>query len=961
MLETKTIDTGYEINSVRELCEDTLPELMLRNPFFNSLIDSIPDIMFCKDTEGIYLDCNTAFAMRAGLAKEKIIGKKDFDIFPLVEAELYHQKDQMTFTHEKHRYDEEWISYPDGRRVLIETRRIPYYGPDGKLTGVIGVGRDITDRKNIEDQSQHMTAKLQQMVAERTVELRKTNLALQREINERKKTEAALRASEERFRSLVETTSDWVWEVDENAVFTYASPKVNALLGYKPDDVIGKKPFDLMPPDEAQRLAKLTDAIIKSREPFAGLENINLCKDGRRVVLETSGVPILDGEGNLLSYRGIARDITDRKRAEETVTESEKKYRTILESIEDAYFELDLSGNMTFFNHAAQRTLKYLPEELLGMNYQRYSNPEAANRMFEIFHDIYGTGKSAKVVDFEIITKDGVIITLEMSASLMRDHDNHPTGFRCLARDVTERKRADEALRESEEKYRSLASTEDSMYLIDRDCRYLFVNEKHLQRLGLSQEEVIARSYGDLHSEGDTRAFTKSVEKVLESGEFLLCEHRSQRDNKYFLRTFTPVRGPGGRTTAVTVVSKDITERKQAEAEHLQLEQRLNRAEKMEALGTLAGGVAHDLNNVMGVLVGYSELLLERIPEGNPLRSYASGILQSSERGATIIQDLLTLGRRGVAVSEVVNLNKVITDYFEAPEFEKLKEYHSYVTFKSDLEENLSNIKGSPVHLEKTFMNLVSNASEAISGQGEVMIRTKSFYIDKPIGGYDDVRKGDYVVLTVSDNGRGISAADIKKIFEPFYTKKVMGRSGTGLGLAVVWGTVKDHDGYIDVQSEDGKGSTFAIYLPATSEELIGDEQKTSPEQYMGRGETILVVDDLKEQREVATSMLTRLGYRVETVSSGEEAIAYLRSNKADLIVLDMIMDPGMHGLETYRRVLTINPKQKAIIVSGFSETNRVKKALELGAGAYVKKPYMLEKIGLAIKGELTKAESPGS
>jgi CheY-like chemotaxis protein len=381
----------------------------------------------------------------------------------------------------------------------------------------------------------------------------------------------------------------------------------------------------------------------------------------------------------------------------------------------------------------------------------------------------------------------------------------------------------------------------------------------------------------------------------------------------------------------------------------------------MEALGTLAGGVAHDLNNVMGVLVGYSELLLERIPEGNPLRSYASGILQSSERGATIIQDLLTLGRRGVAVSEVVNLNKVITDYFEAPEFEKLKEYHSYVTFKSDLEENLSNIKGSPVHLEKTFMNLVSNASEAISGQGEVMIRTKSFYIDKPIGGYDDVRKGDYVVLTVSDNGRGISAADIKKIFEPFYTKKVMGRSGTGLGLAVVWGTVKDHDGYIDVQSEDGKGSTFAIYLPATSEELIGDEQKTSPEQYMGRGETILVVDDLKEQREVATSMLTRLGYRVETVSSGEEAIAYLRSNKADLIVLDMIMDPGMHGLETYRRVLTINPKQKAIIVSGFSETNRVKKALELGAGAYVKKPYMLEKIGLAIKGELTKAESPGS
>jgi CheY-like chemotaxis protein len=309
-----------------------------------------------------------------------------------------------------------------------------------------------------------------------------------------------------------------------------------------------------------------------------------------------------------------------------------------------------------------------------------------------------------------------------------------------------------------------------------------------------------------------------------------------------------------------------------------------------------------------------------------------------------------------VSVSEVVNLNDVIAEYLETPEFEKLKSHHPHVSITADLEKHLFNIKGSPVHLGKTIMNLVSNASEAISGQGDVIIHTENRYIHKPIHGYDDVQEGDYVVLTVSDNGRGIPASDIKKIFEPFYTKKVMGRSGTGLGLAVVWGTVKDHDGYIDVQSEDGKGSTFTIYLPATREELAGDEQKMSPEQYMGKGETILVVDDVKEQREVATSMLTRLGYRVEAVSGGEEAIAYLKASKADLIVLDMIMDPGMDGLDTYRSILDIRPQQKAIIVSGFSETNRVKKALELGAGAYVRKPYMLEKIGFAIKGELQKA-----
>ena len=227
--------------------------------------------------------------------------------------------------------------------------------------------------------------------------------------------------------------------------------------------------------------------------------------------------------------------------------------------------------------------------------------------------------------------------------------------------------------------------------------------------------------------------------------------------------------------------------------------------------------------------------------------------------------------------------------------------------------------------------------------------------MDKPIRGQHQLQEGDYVVLTVADNGRGISSDDIKKIFEPFYTKKVMGRSGTGLGLTVVWGTVKDHGGHIDVESEDGKGSTFTIYLPATREKLTGEQQKIPHEQYMGRGESILVVDDVRGQRDVATSMLTRLGYRVDSVASGEEAITYLSTNKVDLLVLDMIMDPGIDGLETYQTILKTNPGQRAIIVSGFSETDRVKRSQELGAGAYVRKPYILEKIGVAIRRELDK------
>lgn len=399
--------------------------------------------------------------------------------------------------------------------------------------------------------------------------------------------------------------------------------------------------------------------------------------------------------------------------------------------------------------------------------------------------------------------------------------------------------------------------------------------------------------------------------------------------------------------------------RKWAEEEKISLAARLHRAEKLEALGQLAGGVAHDLNNVLGVLSGYSELLMEGLPEENLLRKYAENILTSSEKGAAIVQDLLTLARRGVVTSDVVNVNQLIFNFLKSPVFETIQTHHARITFRTELDSGLLNVKGSPIHLEKTLMNLISNAAEAIAESGAVTIRTENRYLDKAIHqGDDELGEGDYVILTVSDNGQGISAADLNKIFEPFYTRKVMGRSGTGLGLAVVWGTVKDHNGHIDVQSEDGKGSAFTLYFPATRDKAAENAQKIPLEQYMGQGESVLVVDDVKEQRDVATTILTRLDYRVNAVSSGEEAVEYLKSNRADIMLLDMIMLPGIDGLETYERIIASNPHQKAIMASGFSETDRIRKAQEMGVGAYVRKPYLMETVGVAIRAELGKKQS---
>jgi CheY-like chemotaxis protein len=262
---------------------------------------------------------------------------------------------------------------------------------------------------------------------------------------------------------------------------------------------------------------------------------------------------------------------------------------------------------------------------------------------------------------------------------------------------------------------------------------------------------------------------------------------------------------------------------------------------------------------------------------------------------------------------------------------------------------------GSPVHLSKTIMNLLSNAAEAMPEGGKIIMSTRNLYLDKPVKGYDTIKEGDYVVLTVTDTGSGISPDDLSRIFEPFYTKKIMGRSGTGLGLAVVWGTVQDHNGYIEVDSTLGKGTSFSIYIPATRSTIAAKTEALPIEKYLGQGEYILVVDDAEPQREIASNILEKLNYQVATVSSGEEAVEYLKSKPCDLIVLDMLMDPGIDGLETYKRILSIAPHQKAIIASGFSETEQVKEAQRLGAGAYIKKPYTLEEIGMAVKTELAK------
>jgi len=520
-----------------------------------------------------------------------------------------------------------------------------------------------------------------------------------------------------------------------------------------------------------------------------------------------------------------------------------------------------------------------------------------------------------------------------------------------------------EKLHASEKKYRELVENANSIILrVDTEGKITYFNEFAQRFFGYTEKELIGKNAGHiiLPVSGSNHLDFEELAESLQNNPAKLMVSENETTTKsgesvWIAWTYKPIFSDENQFIEILCIGNDITELKWASKEKEELQAQLQRAQKMEAIGTLAGGVAHDLNNILSGIVSYPELLLMDLKEDSPLRKPILTIQKSGEKAAAIVQDLLTLARRGVEATEVLNLNAIVVEYLQSPEHGKLELNHPAAHVETHLDKDLLNILGSPVHLSKTVMNLVSNAAEAMPDGGTIVISTENRHMDKIKAGYDDIDRGDYATLSVLDTGIGISSEDLERIFEPFYTKKTMGRSGTGLGMAVVWGTVKDHRGYIDIISTEGKGTEVTLYFPITRKVFVPEAEIASIKDLMGNGETILVVDDIEAQRQIAAEMLDKLGYQVFTAAGGEEAVEYMRSHTVDLLILDMIMEPGIDGLETYRRILKIHPGQKSIIASGYSESVRVKEAQRLGAGTYVKKPYLLKKIGRAIKVEMSR------
>jgi len=379
------------------------------------------------------------------------------------------------------------------------------------------------------------------------------------------------------------------------------------------------------------------------------------------------------------------------------------------------------------------------------------------------------------------------------------------------------------------------------------------------------------------------------------------------------------------------------------EAEHIrqELEKRVKRTEKMEALGMLAGGVAHDLNNVLVSLVGLPDMLMEEVRDRPSAYEMSETIRDAGLQASAFVQDLLTMARRGLQSQTTLDINKEIQRYVDSRQFEVLRDARPGVDFQLELSVDSLGVMGSAVHLSKVFMNVVTNGFEAMGDSGGFVIRSQAVDLDSPAMGYEEIPAGCYARIDFEDNGSGIAAEHLPHIFEPFYTRKTMGQtSGTGLGMAVVWGVIRDHNAYIDVTTQPEVGTRFSFYFPMISQGKYEGANEQTVLKASTAHEMILVVDDMPMQRKVLNRLLKRYGYQVHCVESGELAVEWLRQHHADMVLLDMIMNPGVDGLTTFEEILSFKPEQPAILVSGYAATERVERALELGVRTFVKKPF---------------------
>ena len=728
----------------------------------------------------------------------------------------------------------------------------------------------------------------------------------------RSEAEAALRESEERYRVAIEGSNDGI-AIMKGSIHVYVNRRFVEMFGYEdPSEVMEMSNSITVHPDDFElvndiNIRRQKGEAVPKRYEFRGMK-----KDGTPLYLEASATNTIY-KGNPVSLTYL-RDVTDRKRAEETLREAEEKYRGIFENAVEGIFQISTDGRYLSVNPSLARMYGYdSPQEMTQasdpIEKQQYVNPADRTALA----GLYAGQGFVERFETEVYRKDGGRVWISMNARAVNGPDGNVEYYEGTVEDITMHKRADEVLRDSEETLRALVNaTRETLLLIDTDGTVLVANEVVAQRLGTDLMELVGSCIYD-HFPPDVAETRKEYYgRVALTGQSL--RFTDVMREKLFDQYIYPVFNTKGIVSRIAIFAHDITERARAEEEKAHLESQLRQSQKMEAIGTLAGGIAHDFNNILTAIIGYGSLLQMNMEASDPRRIYADHILASSQKAAALTQSLLAFGRKQVIELKPRKVSEVIG---EAEELLKrlLTEDIEFRVIRRD-EEMV--IKADVTQISQVLMNLVTNARDAMPRGGKLTLETKAATLGSEfIQAHGFGEAGDYALVSVTDTGIGMDRKTREKIFEPFFTTKEVGK-GTGLGLSIVYGIVKQHNGYINVTSEAGKGTTFMIYLPTIKtrvKEISGVSKEVK-----GGEETILVAEDNDEVRRLAREILTSRGYTVIEAKDGEDAVRRFMDHKEeiDLLLLDVVM-PRMNGKEAYEAIKKANPGVRVLFTSGYT------------------------------------------
>ena len=717
--------------------------------------------------------------------------------------------------------------------------------------------------------------------------------------------EAALRDTNARLLALINTVPDMVIFKDVAGRHVIVNKAVEEVTGHNADEILGKTIEDLLPPDPAAACRKSDEAAMRRSEPTHAEERV-LRRDGSVSYFDMVKAPMLDDRGNVIGLVGVGRDITESKKAEDALRASEGKFRALFESAKDGIWLVSAKGEIIALNTSFAMMHGWTVEEMLKMNLFSLDTPEcAALAPARIQKMMAGEPMSFEV---EHYCKNGQTIPLEVSANVVLIGDEKY--LLAFHRNIAERKKSEELIRSI------LDSVDEGFVIVDRDLRILSANKAYANMVKRPIEDTIGRHCYEVSHHTSVPCYLPghvcAVKQVFDTGKPSTCihVHRDERGESAHIETKAYPLAKDGAGAVVTAIETlvDVTEKHK-------LEDQLRQAQKMESIGTLAGGIAHDFNNILTTIVGYGSVVLSKMSKDDPQRLNVEHMLEAGGRAAHLTKDLLLFSRKQISEKRSVDLNEIIR---KTEKFLK-RVIGEDVECRTTLTHEPLPIFGDAHQLEQVLMNLATNARDAMQTGGVFAIATKPVRINKElIIAHDFCRPGSYVLATISDTGKGMDAVTREHIFEPFFTTKEMGK-GTGLGLAVVYGIIKQHDGFVNVYSEPGQGSTFKIYLPLILAD-VEEEKKLVEERPVGGTETILLAEDDEAVRTLTRTVLENIGYKVITAIDGNDAVKTYKENKGKihLLLFDIIM-PKKTGKEAYDEIRAIQPDIKILFQSGYA------------------------------------------